>query len=396
MCRELNIALPGSFSQIDPSAFGTFTWRNLTFEGPSPFVINDDFVRSADSKVIVRGLSSSAAIPADVEVIGCRAFAFCREITSVAFENGSKLREIADSAFSACHYLESFKVPSSVETLGPSCFGGCSRLTAVTFEEHSKLKRIEKLAFSRSKLNLMTIPAGTEEIEGSAFANCPIIEIRVAAGNRHFRVEGKMLLTLSGTEIVRYFGMEREVFVSKAVEVLRVSSFESCHHVQRIVFEKGSKLRIIGFSALAGCQSLIGIAIPASVATIEGEAFRGCHGLESCVIDENAILVEIGNECFVECHCLESFCIPRGVETIGRNCFKQCASLHRLKFQSEETLKRIIGNATLDEFLERLGFAYISSLFRVEIETRIIDSDCADWVSVFDESSHSKPRLDTE
>jgi hypothetical protein len=82
----------------------------------------------------------------------------------------------------------------------------------------------------------ITIPAGTEEIDGSAFANCPIIEIRIASGNSNFRTEDKQLLTFGGTEIVRYFGMSREVFVSKNVEILGKSSFESCHSVQRVVF----------------------------------------------------------------------------------------------------------------------------------------------------------------
>jgi hypothetical protein len=71
---------------------------------------------------------------------------------------------------------------------------------------------------------------------------------------------------------VRYFGMEREVFVGQNVEVVRRSSFESCHHVQRLVFESDSKLRTIGSSGLADGKSLMFIEIPGSVETIEDAA----------------------------------------------------------------------------------------------------------------------------
>jgi hypothetical protein len=46
-------------------------------------------------------------------------------------------------------------------------------------------------------------PAMVEEIDGSAFLNCPLFTIQVAPGNRNFKVEGKLLVTSNGTEIVR-------------------------------------------------------------------------------------------------------------------------------------------------------------------------------------------------
>jgi hypothetical protein len=321
-------------------------------------------------------------------VIGYSAFRSFRKITNVLFENGSKLREIAGWAFSGCRDLETFHVPSSVETLGPCCFAQCVRLTTMTFEDHSKLKRIGERAFSDSELISITIPAGTEEIDGSAFANCPIIDIRVAAGNRSFRTEGKLLLTFGGTEIVRYFGMSREVFVSKNVEVLRKSSFESCHSVQIIVFEDESELKTIGSLALADCKSLMGISIPSSVDTIEDAAFRGCHGLEYCLLDEHVILVKIGNESFAECLCLRSFYVPRGVDTIGANCFRRCVSLHRLKFESAESLQKVMGNVTLNARLKHLGFTEISSVFKLEVGSVIMKFCFGEWLSSADGSSH--------
>jgi hypothetical protein len=73
------------------------------------------------------------------------------------------------------------------------------------------------------KLHSITIPAGTEGIDGSAFVNCPFISIQVAPGSLHFKVEGSMLITSDGTEIVRYFGLYPNIFVGKQVKFLRKS-----------------------------------------------------------------------------------------------------------------------------------------------------------------------------
>jgi hypothetical protein len=132
---------------------------------------------------------------------------------------------------------------------------------------------------------------------------------------------------------------------------------------------------------------LIGIAIPASVETIDDAAFRGCRELEYCVIEDNAALVGIGEESFAECHCLRSLYVPRGVEAIGVNSFRRCASLLRLKFESCESLKKVVSDMTLDQFLKHLGFAHVSSVFKLEIDGGIMESDWADLVSFFGESS---------
>jgi hypothetical protein len=51
-------------------------------------------------------------------MIGRAAFSFYPVITLVVFKDGTKLREIAESAFNGSDDLEPFIVPSSVEILG--------------------------------------------------------------------------------------------------------------------------------------------------------------------------------------------------------------------------------------------------------------------------------------
>jgi hypothetical protein len=200
-------------------------------------------------------------------------------------------------------------------------------------------------------------------------------------------VQGTMLTTADGTEIVRYFGTRREVIVLKSAEVLGKSCFESCPHIERVVFETGSQLRRICRSALSDCAFLTSIAIPATVNVIEESAFRSCCGLEECLMEQSALLAEIGKLAFAGCHALRSFQIPRSVEEIGEECFDECRPLHRLTFGSSASLMKILGGRPLDEGLDSIGFKEISSLLRIEVEDGGVDLEFPGWISVGDGGS---------
>jgi hypothetical protein len=214
------------------------------------------------------------------------------------------------------------------------------------------------------------------------------MEMRVAPGNQSFVVQGNMLLTSDRTEIVRYFGREREVFVAKSIEILRKSCFECTNQLETLLFENGSKLRKIGPSALCDCLSLTRIAIPASVEVIEESAFKNCVELEQCAMDENARLVSIEREAFAECHSIRSFEIPGRVRSIGQNCFRQCPFLCRLRCRSSDSVRDIVGDLALNQALENLGFRMILDSFRINVEKGGAELKFAGWVSVADSGSH--------
>jgi hypothetical protein len=318
-------------------------------------------------------------------VIGRNTFCYC-PLGTFIFASGSRLREIGKEAFFHST-LSAITVPSSVEILGDRCFENCSDLQTVTFEEGSKLTTIGERTFTLSGIHSITIPAATNEIDGSAFVGCRLEAIVIDSGNRRFMVRVNTLLTSDGTEIVRSFGLEREIFVPMEVEVLRKSCFESLKHLTELKFERGSKLRKICRSALTGSDSLRGIVVPYSVIEIEEFAFKECFGLEECSSDKDAMLARIGEEAFAGCCSLRSFYVPKKVERIGENCFKKCPSLSRLKFGSGDTLKKIVRDRTLDEALEHFGFTEISSLFRIEVEDDVSDFSFPGWIPVGDESS---------
>jgi hypothetical protein len=382
------MVLPAGIAEIDPSAFTQPVWEMVTWTGPPLAIVRSDFLCSPDSKTLLRALAEDdpLVIPAYVEVIGRRAFALSL-CTEIRFENGTMLREIGEGAFFKLEELKSVSVPSSVETIGDGSFEDSSQLKTITFDDSSRLKRIGEHAFSNCALTSIIIPASTEEIDGSAFVGCPIREIRIAGGSHNFLVERGLLTTADGRRIVRYFGRARDVTVSREVEVVGKSCFESCSHIENIFFESGSELRQIGSSALSGCEFLTSITIPASVEIVGESAFKKCNGLEECLMAEDAILVGIGKEAFADCCSLRWFYVPKSVQSIDEDCFSRCGCLHQLGFGSEETLKQIVRNEPLDDVLERIGFDEISSLFTIEVDDGEADLQFPGWVSDSDGGS---------
>jgi hypothetical protein len=261
-------------------------------------------------------------------------------------------------------------------------------LKTIVFEEPSRLRIIAGRAFAGCWLHTITIPASTEEVDGSAFVDCRPWEVRVADGNPNFIVEGKMLLSHDGDRIVRYFGVESDVTVARKVGVLGKSCFEQCRDLARMIFEDGTKLRMIGLSAFSGCAALYGIAIPASVEIIEDEAFKGCFALVYCLIDEDAKLVRIGTGVFAKCDSLTSFYVPERVESIGQDCFEACSPLSVLRFGSANALKAVVGQMILDRALEHIGFSGLSTVFRIEVAQGGSDLEFPGWSSSLEADSH--------
>jgi hypothetical protein len=186
---------------------------------------------------------------------------------------------------------------------------------------------------------------------------------------------------------VRCFGRELEVHVPERVEILGKSCFESSNYFERIVFEPGSRLRQIGPSAFSGCEFLTSIAIPASIEVIQDSAFKKCDGLEERLVDEDVVLVKIGKEAFADCRSLRSFYFSKSVREVVESCFIRCDPLHLLVFGSGGSLKRVVGDATLDEALEHIGFDDISSLFKIDVNEDGADLNFSGWISVGDSGS---------
>ena len=104
----------------------------------------------------------------------------------------------------------------------------------------------------------------------------------------------------------QYSGADHaRVFVPKSVTEIRKNAFDGCANLKEVVFEEGSKLRVIGREAFNNCTNLRGIDLPDSVVEIGLDAFYGSG--------------------------LETFVAPRALRTIRQSAFQDCKSLKRVQ-----------------------------------------------------------------
>jgi hypothetical protein len=100
------------------------------------------------------------------------------DISTVDFEEGSRVSFFGPDAFALCSGLAAFRIPSTSETIGMACFMFCSKLRTVTFESVSRVAVIGEDAFAYCELQSNARPSRVGTIGPSCFRECH----RLAAG----------------------------------------------------------------------------------------------------------------------------------------------------------------------------------------------------------------------
>ena len=124
------------------------------------------------------GITQKVTIPATVTEIGDYAFLNSSGLKQIAFESGSQLKRVGNSAFSGCSGLTSAALPSSVEEIGSMAFADCSSLTG-TF----------------------TLPAAVTNIYAGAFNGANLSVFTLTASNSNYITENGVLYEKSGSSI---------------------------------------------------------------------------------------------------------------------------------------------------------------------------------------------------
>jgi hypothetical protein len=341
-------------------------------EGNRHFRVSGSFLLTVDgtSLILYFGKESTVRIPGEIEVICKGAFCIGETPSEITFETDSRLQRIAHKAFWGCYSVHSIIIPSfvdsiagtvflgsgirqigvaegnrhfrvsgefllkiegnsliryfgtshevtllrEIESLSPGCFS-VLYIRIVKFENDSQLRRIDSQAFSRCwSLYSICIPSNVKSIDGSAFSESGILEIRVAEGNRHFRVSGEFLTTFDGRSLIRYFGRDSEVKIRCDIERICVGSFSQCKQLRKLEFELPSRVRSIEGQAFERCSMLESICIPASVEIICDQSFRKCQNLTEVRIEMGSKLRRMEIESFAGCSSLLPIFVPRSVE----------------------------------------------------------------------------------
>ena len=338
---------------------------NQVYEIPNKLLLNNvEYpVTQIKSSVFSGKDITKITIPNNIITIGYRAFEYCPKLTSVIFEEGSKLTTIsgkqpyisgANGVFRGCKSLTSITIPDSVTSIGAyafsectglktikfgdksnlisigsNAFQGCTSLTAANLDVNSKLEKIESYAFQNcSSLTSITIPDSVTSIGNYAFSKCSnLTSINIGAGIQDVAwLPNNFSGSISISENNQYLATDTKAIFAKSNGELSVSKYMSADTTYDIPSSiNGLPVTSIGDSSFESYSSLTSITIPDSVISIGESAFSGCSGLLSIIIPDS--VKSIGSHAFYKCSSLPEIVIPDGLTIINGNTFYNCTAL---------------------------------------------------------------------
>ena len=136
--------------------------------------------------------------------------------------------------------------------------------------------------------------------------------------------------------------------IPRHVANLGPSAFDHCTALYEVIFEEGSKLKIIDKGTFSRCYSLKSIAIPKSVTALGMSVFVFCVTLEFITFEKGSQLGTIPRYCFLKCYMLKALVIPDAVTIIERNALDNCYHLASVYFSPQSNLQIIREKVFID------------------------------------------------
>lgn len=145
----------------------------LYFENVEEIVLPSTLTRIGDSCFsmgnTINPKLTSITVPAAVQTIGKNAFQYQKNVTTLNFENESKLTSIGNSAFYYMTSVKSIVLPSSVRAIGSSAFYSVGTAGNCKITLNEGLEEIGNNAFQNSKFDSLVIPSTVTNIGSEVF-----------------------------------------------------------------------------------------------------------------------------------------------------------------------------------------------------------------------------------
>ena len=403
-CTSLEeVIMNDTITQVGASAFkGCSSLKSMpkTAEGKSAFTHIDIINNSTFEDCAAL---ESAYIPKNVSQIGQKAFQKCKAMTSVQWEEGSKLYDIGSDAFRDCTALERFSsstsgtlsvFPNSVQHiranafasdnlkeikivtpadgstvyLGASAFAGNNALTKADLSE-SNIDEIPASCFANcTMLNTVRLPETyLVKVGEAAFSNCSYLhtlgdknapegEYTIPAsltsiGNRAFENNYCMqiinfpktatLLSMSMFNI----SIKEDVVQEKGYTPLEAINVDKDNpnytSVDGILYNKDMSTLLCRPIRMTGDSFVV----PNSVTTISESACAANIFLKNVTLNEN--LKSIANKAFGDCHKLEYVDFGKnGTVTLGNTVFTRSGGKITLYGTSNSTAQAYAANTS--------------------------------------------------
>ena len=256
-------------------------------------------------------------LPSSIYAIGKGAFAFCTKLERIDMSQ-CKINMLNDKLFYGCYSLYDIRLPDSIATIGDlvffstsitnftirsnlkhlnsGIFANCTSLNSITMDSGNRffsydgihltakskgillcvLPQIEqtripsniviigRYSFAYSQLQSIKIPSQITEIQSDAFSYCQhLTNIEFSQGS--LREIGKR--AFKGSRIPR-------IVLPKSLQVIQERALSMS--TLRSVDLSNTQMKVIKSFTFDGCSSLVVVALPSCLATIEGNGFYGC------------------------------------------------------------------------------------------------------------------------
>ena len=325
----------------------------MTFEGTGEFYKND-----FDSDEFVwfdtwTDELKEVAIPEGITYIPFALFGSCYNLERVTLP--STLKTIDVGAFQYCGSLQRIAIPAKVSAIDSTAFSGCTGLMQIEVDPANRTycsdadgalytkDKATLVAFPGGRSGSYTVAAATRTIAHDAFSNSALSSITLPdrlstieySAFKYCSALAGLIIPAGVTELQTpiCFGCEKlsgiwvdvanKHYANDAVGVLYSKDFSvllECPDGLTGKYTVRDGTSRIDFGAFDG-SALTEVALPDSVAVIDGLAFYGCTGLNEIVIPSG--VKEIGDRAFYACENLKAvYFLGNAPETVGECAFQ--------------------------------------------------------------------------
>ena len=325
----------------------------MTFEGTGEFYKNDfdgdEFVWFDTWAVELK----EVAIPEGITYIPFALFGSCYNLERVTLP--STLKTIDVGAFQYCGSLQRIAIPAKVSAIDSTAFSGCTGLMQIEVDPANRTycsdadgalytkDKATLVAFPGGRSGSYTVAAATRTIAHDAFSNSALSSITLPdrlstieySAFKYCSALAGLIIPAGVTELQTpiCFGCEKlsgiwvdvanKHYANDAVGVLYSKDFSvllECPDGLTGKYTVRDGTSRIDFGAFDG-SALTEVALPDSVAVIDGLAFYGCTGLNEIVIPSG--VKEIGDRAFYACENLKAvYFLGNAPETVGECAFQ--------------------------------------------------------------------------
>ena len=350
-CESLTCEELGGIDLSEVYAIGDYAFKgarftsvkllNLSLTGKGAFA-DCEYLETVElgvkTRIAERMFENTAVteIIAYSDTVGDKAFAGCKNLTSIEFKNN--VTYLGKEVFSGCTDLEEVIFNADCEQIADKAFNGCSSLTKLTLPSCKVV--IGEEVFVGSALKKLAFAKNTEitKIGMNTFKGIKNFSVDVSASDI-YKLDNSTIYTKDGSVLVLRLPtvVASNFEVPASVKVIGDGAFVSNPYLEKITFAEGSLLEKIGDGAFLGCTTLKEVVLPANVVIIGDNAFNGAETLKTINLDKVSY---VGESAFYGT-ALNSISLTTDGVYIGKYAFYQLRTLNTAT---------IGANATIDEF----------------------------------------------